>query len=286
MSITATILKLNTQRAESVRSEWKIVTPQMAAKWLEGNTHNRPVRTAAVMKYAADMKAGRWRQTHQGIAFDYDGVLLDGQHRLFAVLEADTNVIMQVGYGFDPEGQAFMDSGIHRTVVDVARLSGEVMAAATGLHGAVAHRMRLGLLSKDANSAPETRQSAVAFLRSHYKAVDYAVAKFPPAKKVKGVSSAGPLAAVARAFYHEDHRKLDRFCEVLQSGLPADEREHVIIKLRNGLMGRSAYQGRTEQVEAYAKTQRILKAYFAGTTINRNLIPVTEEGYPLPTLKA
>lgn len=88
-------MKGNTERADHVRTEWKVVTPAMATKWLEeGNTHNRKVRDSVVMRYAADMKAGRWKQTHQGIAFNGDGTLLDGQHRLFAIIEADTEVLL------------------------------------------------------------------------------------------------------------------------------------------------------------------------------------------------
>ena len=42
---------------------------------------------------ARDMKAGHWRLTHQGIAFDPAGVLIDGQHRLWAIVESDTTLL-------------------------------------------------------------------------------------------------------------------------------------------------------------------------------------------------
>lgn len=58
------------------------VTPEMAAKWLEGNVLNRPLKQAHVDRLAREMAAGRWRLTHQGIAFDVSGCLIDGQHRL------------------------------------------------------------------------------------------------------------------------------------------------------------------------------------------------------------
>ena len=58
------------------------ITPTMALNWLEhANTNNRKIIEAYVKKLARDMKAGRWRLTHEGIAFDPHGVLLDGQHR-------------------------------------------------------------------------------------------------------------------------------------------------------------------------------------------------------------
>jgi hypothetical protein len=39
--------------------------------------------------------------THQGIALDTDGVLIDGQHRLAAAVEADQPVDMLVITGVD-----------------------------------------------------------------------------------------------------------------------------------------------------------------------------------------
>ena len=46
------------------------VTPAIAERWIcELNTHNRKLVDAHVERLAREMKAGRWRTTHQGIAF-------------------------------------------------------------------------------------------------------------------------------------------------------------------------------------------------------------------------
>ena len=63
--------------------------------------------------------------THQGIAFDVDGVLVDGQHRLAAIIEADRPVEMtvftEVGEGtFD-----VLDTGKRRNAADVLAIEGE-----------------------------------------------------------------------------------------------------------------------------------------------------------------
>ena len=65
-----------------------VVTPEIAADWLETrNTRekNRNVSANIVNRYATAMRRGEWGLTHQGLAFDTDGWLLDGQHRLRAV---------------------------------------------------------------------------------------------------------------------------------------------------------------------------------------------------------
>ena len=67
---------------------WEDVTPDMARTYLKSNTHNRPLDAARVSKYAADMRAGRWLVSPETISFDEHGVLLNGQHRLGAIVES------------------------------------------------------------------------------------------------------------------------------------------------------------------------------------------------------
>lgn len=80
------------------------ISPQTAKKWLETkNAHNRPLSATRVRNYALDMKAGAWALTHQGIAFDEHGMLIDGQHRLAAIVESGVTIVMWVWYGVTAE---------------------------------------------------------------------------------------------------------------------------------------------------------------------------------------
>jgi hypothetical protein len=63
-------------------SEIVVVTPELASKWLARNKKNRRVYQGRVALYASQMASGEWHLTHQGIAFDELGNLVDGQHRL------------------------------------------------------------------------------------------------------------------------------------------------------------------------------------------------------------
>lgn len=70
-----------------MKTKLEIITPEIATEILERhNPRNRSVSESTVQSYAVDMKNGRWTSTHQGIAFDTNGDLLDGQHRLWAVV--------------------------------------------------------------------------------------------------------------------------------------------------------------------------------------------------------
>src|SRR4051812_36080512 len=75
------------------------ITPAIAAAILKNNIANRPVRQMAIDEYAQEMSAGRWALTHQGIAIDEKNTLLDGQHRLLAVMQSGVTVVMQVTRG-------------------------------------------------------------------------------------------------------------------------------------------------------------------------------------------
>jgi hypothetical protein len=285
MNAAAKILSMNTVRADRVRSEWKTVTPEMATKWLEGNTHNRKVRDSVVTRYAIDMKAGRWRQTHQGIAFDEEGTLIDGQHRLYAILEAETSVVLQVTFGLPLESQKVVDDGLARSVVDVMRVANEAMNGMTNLHAAVGKRMFEGMNQRN-EVRLVTRQERGEFLKKHWEAIAFVVGLFPVSKRVQGVMSAGPLAAMARAYYHENRADLQRFASVLIDGMSADEKDFPTIKLRNWLMTRGTRAGGQAAVESYAKTQRAIRAFTRGEKVGRNLLPVTEDIYPLPSGRA
>ena len=105
------------------------VTPDLAKKWLKQNTHNRSLRKRAVADYARDMKAGQWRLNGEAIKFATDGTLLDGQHRLMAVIEADTAVPLMVVTGLPNDTQETMDAGRKRTAADAFSLRGEAHAS-------------------------------------------------------------------------------------------------------------------------------------------------------------
>lgn len=69
-----------------------LITPEMAEKMLEYNICNRVMSKSSVNKYSELMKKGEWYLSHQSIAFadtrDGTEVLVDGQHRLAAVIQA------------------------------------------------------------------------------------------------------------------------------------------------------------------------------------------------------
>lgn len=106
------------------------VTPDRARRWLADNHVNqRALSTAKVNRYAALMAAGDWTLTHQGLAFNPDGGLVDGQHRLAAVVKSGVTIEAVITRGdirFDK-----IDIGKNRSLTDVFTIAGHPNAAAT-----------------------------------------------------------------------------------------------------------------------------------------------------------
>lgn len=104
------------------------VSPDLAAEWLGANTHNRNLRRNVVMAYAADMGDRQWTFNGEAVKFADDGSLLDGQHRLQAIIEADVILPLLVVRGLAPIAQETVDGGAKRKFSDVLKLRGEVNA--------------------------------------------------------------------------------------------------------------------------------------------------------------
>lgn len=111
------------------------ITPQLARGLIEHrNNSNRDVTLGRVDQYAEDIRRGEWIVNGEAIKISRDGEVLDGQHRLLAVLDADAPITTVLITGLPPEAQESMDQGRPRTFGDVLKLRGEkdyyVLAAA------------------------------------------------------------------------------------------------------------------------------------------------------------
>lgn len=119
------------------------ITPEMAAFILKSNTNNRPVRRNNLDSLTRDMIEGRYQFNGDSVRIDKNGVLLDGQHRLMAIVESGKSQKMILVTGLEPETMKTIDSGVKRTTGDRLSLSGyrygnSIAAVLNIIHG-IAH---------------------------------------------------------------------------------------------------------------------------------------------------
>jgi hypothetical protein len=125
------------------------ITPPIAKDWLDNRNleRNRKYSRLIEAKYAAEIRAGLWKTSPQGVSFDWDGFLLDGQHRLGAVAKTGIPVEFFVTVGWDPSCFVALDTGHKRAVSQlITHPQSKVMSAAARYIGAVTGVLRTGMV--------------------------------------------------------------------------------------------------------------------------------------------
>jgi hypothetical protein len=140
------------------------VGPDEAAAYLAKNTHNRGIRPKVVDKYAAAMRRGEWTLNGEAIKFGEDEALLDGQHRLAAVVKSGVEITTVVARGLESETQDTLDHHTPRTLGDVLALHGE--KSASDLASAISHFWRVEQDMESQTDTPSPAQ-ALAVLEVH-----------------------------------------------------------------------------------------------------------------------
>lgn len=129
------------------------VSPETATRWLEKNTHNRDVQQSKVEEFAETMKRGEWKLSTEAIAFchpwsdsagnRHEETLINGQHRLWAVIMANKPVWFTVWWGCEPEEFGVIDQGKPRTQGDVLKTTRPDLEHPTKLVSAIGPVMRV-----------------------------------------------------------------------------------------------------------------------------------------------
>jgi len=228
-----------------------LVTPDVARDWLTKNVVNRPLIARNIEALAFDMRTGRWLLTHQGIAFNRDGLLVDGQHRLHAVIAADVPVRMRVTYYVDCSYDAPIDTGCMRRAHHVLGISSRAVAVCNALvlleTGAVA-RSTAGRVS-------ETHAR-------HARGIDWALDRFPQQRRL----TANVLAAHAFA-YPTAADLVDDFARKLVTGANIEPDSPVLV-LRRHLERIEAFTYKVRS-ELGLATLRCLQAHCDGEPLGR-----------------
>lgn len=111
----------------TITSQIETITPAIAQEWLDNKRKldNRPISQAVVNSYADTMKNGNWLVNGEAITFDEKGNLLNGHHRLKAVIASATAIESFVVRGVDHRVFTTFDCGRNRTFGQLVTMQGE-----------------------------------------------------------------------------------------------------------------------------------------------------------------
>lgn len=264
------------------------VTPELARRFLQavtnaGRTNYRKTRPYWVNHYARQMQAGRWIYTASRIHFDRDGLLVDGFHRLEAVVLTGVTIEVDIVLNTPPEVIELLDRGNVRTDADVAEFRGH-----TDAKNLIAWTGRLlewenGVLGSGSRLRLFDPQDKLAMYEADPDLGDEATSM---GRKIWSATHINK--AMASAFYWQvaqiDREAAARFCELLVSGAHLDN-DDPILALRNWAINRwGLNQKTTEEEWAHALTKawnkwrknepiKMLRISVSGHGSNRTPLP-------------
>jgi hypothetical protein len=101
------------------------ITPDVASEMLDLNTKGqRTISRDAVERYATDMVTMDWLFNGAAILISNTNELLDGQHRLSAIIESGESQVVLIVRGIDPKAMTTIDAGRKRSYADSLKIRG------------------------------------------------------------------------------------------------------------------------------------------------------------------
>lgn len=124
------------------------ITPEKAQEYLNKSGGNRNISKVVVDSYAITMKEGKWLLNGEAIVFDIDDILLNGHHRLHAIIKAGVPIQTFVTRGVEHDSYTTFDCGRHRTVGQLIGMQGianyNTVAAAISTSYKLANNLAVG----------------------------------------------------------------------------------------------------------------------------------------------
>lgn len=265
-----------------LRSKVMLVTPEMAASWLANEcTFQRPVSPETVERYADQMRKGQWELHHQGIAISADGKVVDGRHRLSAIVKTGLSIKMMVAENADPATFASVDRGYARSAVQIAKMSGISSASNCRISAVNTLLWDVNMISTVENrwTGLELPQVLVYFA----KQLDIC---FPTGDAGTTAFRAGCVrGAVLRALLSkpEEQERLTEFITVLTTGtVIRGAEDNGALMLRNRLaLVKEKGGSRESRFEQYRLTLSGIRLFLKGETVKR-LTPPAKTPFPIP----
>lgn len=261
------------------------ITPKKARELLAFNDNNRTLRTKRVKVYASDMIAGNWKNNGVPIIVGDDGQLRDGQHRLKACVQSNKTLKNTIVV-YLPKNQAnCYDIGAARTVADIAKLGGynsdpfynNTTTCAAMKYAIEGRAVGFGYSKIKILNEMSKHSDCCRFVYNKL----YTTCSIPQKYKLRNASLFG---AIINAHLNGcDIEQLERFCQVIVSGVAKEDWESPIIKIRDILLT-SKEKTKTERTRLYYQCQAALYGFL-------NKIPEIEinkaskEYYSYPDIK-
>jgi hypothetical protein len=284
--------------APKIPPRLKRVTPEWAARVLNraaNNVNNRTISGPLVAAYARDMVDGKWINAHPGgIVFDENGFIIDGFHRLRAVVLSERTIWMWVHYAKRKEMADSIDVGKIRSIDDLSKIDGTPYR---NDHAAVVRKMEYG---PRLGSTIKLTKGQVRELIGKYWAAMKIVEKSRNHRLSSTVRTALARASVSPASEEYMGRnelqrvtvfqRLCEFLEIFSSGHVKNDGDLAAITLYRYIQNHLGHYTPNDLCKMYMATEIAIQAFLEkkrlevinvmvkGQYRNKELFPIAEDG--------
>jgi hypothetical protein len=189
------------------------------------------------------MKRGEWELNGESIKVAEDGSLLDGQHRLQAVVESGKSIQVLVVRNLPLRAQDTVDTGRRRRLADILMVEGYTDASALAATVNILHRYRIGARLDYSQANAPTPAQALAIVQAEPQIRDSVRVGRNVTKVIGG--PIGVFAALHLVFIETDPEPAEDFFTSLKSGAELD-RGDPLLRLRNQVVRPRKDRGYTQ----------------------------------------
>ena len=262
------------------------IGPTQAQELLSGNTRNRLIHDWLVVSMTHSMSHGEWPDKMlDPIIVSKTGKLLNGQHRMWAIISSRTTQTFLVARNQEESQANFIDAGAPRSLGDRLEIIGAVKSCP---------RKRVSLMRAFFSMPDNVRgsriwstQDGVQGLQLIGGIVKWTIDCFAPFP-VARTCCAAVMAAVARAkHYGVDPGALSQFVHTIVTGVPSNEsREKVvqdigedIIRVRDDIVTRGSGGEENKVINYLVTTHAIVRSI--NQTPRRSIDRSKKDDFPL-----
>ncbi len=263
----------------AIKAEVVNVTPEYARQILakqaaldeHSSVKQRRLDKHRVTQYANEMRRGGWMLNGEGIQFN-GARLLNGQHRLSAVVESGETVQMLIVRGIDPAAFSTIDQGKGRTIGDLLKMRGLPYSVEMAGGARVAWLYeRFGRLSAEASKRP-TRHQMYEYVAANEQAL------LDAAKLATAVALGHRATLTGLAYLLRQQDGAAAFFQRLSDGIGLSENEPVRL-LRDRLIAFNVQRAHSNQELVLALCIKAWNATYRGQSMGQLRFNRNEE-YP------
>lgn len=218
-----------------MRTRIETVMPDDALNYLAMNMVNRRISPERVNAYAYSMANGDWQQNGESIKFNKRGELIDGQHRLSAVIKSGKPVTMLIAYDIDDDVN-IIDRNRPRSATDVLRISGFTKC--------VVGNTTVAIVKLYAFMQEKLKVVSDSYIRDFVKKNEIYISRVNSltnsrANQNSGIKLRNASVCLGLLYALNDgvtETELERFIDVLRKGFYKSESETAAIVLRNDII--------------------------------------------------